>query len=450
MARNVDVVVIGTGPGGEAIAGQLAEAGLEVLAVEKHLVGGECPYYGCIPSKMIIRAADALAEGRRIPDLAGSSAVVSDYGEVADRIRTEATDDWNDRVAVERLEGKGCTVIHGTANLVGERTVRVGEEEFTARRAIVLNTGTSPAVPPIPGLADTPYWTNRDVLQTRTAPASLAVIGGGAIGLELAQGFARFGTTVHVIETAPRVLAVEEPESGDLLNRVLGREGIAIHTQAQVQRVGYAEGTFTVTLADLEITADRLLVAAGRRTNLADLGLETIGLDPASRFLDPDEHMLIAPGVYAIGDITGKGGFTHMSMYQSAVAARHILGNGGTGAEYHAVPRVTFTDPEIGAVGMTENQAREAGLDVTTSITEVSGSTRGWIHGPGNDGFLKLVAADGVLVGATSAGPTGGEVLSLLALAVHARIPVARMREMIFAYPTIHRAIETALADLGG
>jgi len=450
MARNVDVVVIGTGPGGEAIAGQLAEAGLEVLAVEKHLVGGECPYYGCIPSKMIIRAADALAEGRRIPDLAGSSAVVSDYGEVADRIRTEATDDWNDRVAVERLEGKGCTVIHGTANLVGERTVRVGEEEFTARRAIVLNTGTSPAVPPIPGLADTPYWTNRDILRTRTAPASLAVIGGGAIGLELAQGFARFGTTVHVIETAPRVLAVEEPESGDLLNRVLGREGIAIHTQAQVQRVGYAEGTFTVTLADLEITADRLLVAAGRRTNLADLGLETIGLDPASRFLDPDEHMLIAPGVYAIGDITGKGGFTHMSMYQSAVAARHILGNGGTGAEYHAVPRVTFTDPEIGAVGMTENQAREAGLDVTTSITEVSGSTRGWIHGPGNDGFLKLVAADGVLVGATSAGPTGGEVLSLLALAVHARIPVARIREMIFAYPTIHRAIETALADLGG
>jgi len=450
MARSVDVVVIGTGPGGEAIAGQLAEAGLEVLAVEKHLVGGECPYYGCIPSKMIIRAADALAEGRRIPDLAGSSAVVSDYGEVADRIRTEATDDWNDRVAVERLEGKGCTVIHGTANLVGERTVRVGEEEFTARRAIVLNTGTSPAVPPIPGLADTPYWTNRDILRTRTAPASLAVIGGGAIGLELAQGFARFGTTVHVIETAPRVLAVEEPESGDLLNRVLGREGIAIHTQAQVQRVGYAEGTFTVTLADLEITADRLLVAAGRRTNLADLGLETIGLDPASRFLDPDEHMLIAPGVYAIGDITGKGGFTHMSMYQSAVAARHILGNGGTGAEYHAVPRVTFTDPEIGAVGMTENQAREAGLDVTTSITEVSGSTRGWIHGPGNDGFLKLVAADGVLVGATSAGPTGGEVLSLLALAVHARIPVARIREMIFAYPTIHRAIETALADLGG
>ncbi len=448
MARTVDVVVIGTGPGGEAIAGRLAQAGLEVVAVEKHLVGGECPYYGCIPSKMIIRAADALAEGRRIPELAGSSAVVSDFSVVAERIRTQATDDWNDRVAVERLEGKGCTVIHGTATLGGEDTVRVGDEQFIARRAIVLNVGTAPAVPPIPGLADTPFWTNRDVLQAHTAPARLAVIGGGAVGLELAQAFARFGTTVHVIETSPRLLALEEPEAGDLLNQVLGREGLAIHTQAQVQRVGYADGTFTVTMADLEVTADRLLVATGRRTNLADLGLETIGLDPAARFLDPDEHMVIAPGVYAIGDITGKGGFTHMSMYQSAIAARHILGEGGAGAEYHAVPRVTFTDPEIGAVGMTEKQAREAGLDVTTSITPVLESTRGWIHGPGNDGFIKLVAADGVLVGATSAGPTGGEVLSLLALAVHARIPVTRLREMIFAYPTIHRAIETALAGL--
>ena len=191
MPRTVDAIVIGMGPGGEAIAGRLAAAGLETIGVESHLVGGECPYYGCIPSKMIIRGADVLAEGRRIPKLAGSSSVTPDYTEVADRIRDEATTDWNDQIAVDRFTGKGGILVRGHGRLIGPDTVDVDGEQFTARRAIVLNTGTSPAVPPMPGLADTPYWTNRDILKARQAPASLVVVGGGAIGLELAQGFSR-------------------------------------------------------------------------------------------------------------------------------------------------------------------------------------------------------------------------------------------------------------------
>ena len=446
----VDVVVVGTGPGGEALAGRLAEAGLQVVAVESRLVGGECPYYGCIPSKMIIRAGNTLAEAGRVGELAGTSSSTPDYRVVADRIRDEATADWDDTAAVDRLTGKGATVVRGRGRFVAVDTVEVDGRRFTARRAVVLNTGTSPAVPPIPGLADTPYWTNRDILRTREAPASLAVIGGGAIGVELAQAFSRFGSTVTVIEGAPRLLSLEEPEAGDLLAAVFAREGIGVHTGASARSVTHDGSSFTVALDDGEVTAERLLIAAGRRNNLADLGLEAIGLDPAARALDPDEHMRVAPGVYAIGDITGKGAFTHMSMYQADVAARHILGEQGVGAEYHAVPRVTFTDPEIGAVGMTEKQAREAGLAVRTAIGSVADSSRGWIHGPGNDGFLKVImdADRGVLIGATSAGPVGGEVLSLLALAVHAAVPVSRIRQMIFAYPTFHRGIETVLADL--
>ena len=246
------------------------------------------------------------------------------------------------------------------------------------------------------------------------------------------------------------MLALEEPEAGELLAEVLGGQGLHVRTGVKVGGVSHSDQGFAVDVGDGEVSGERLLIATGRRSNVADIGLETIGLDPTARFIDVDEHMVVAGKVYAIGDITGKGGFTHMSMYQSDVAARHILGEGGGGAEYHAVPRVTFTDPEIGAVGITEKQARDSGLTVKTSFGKVSDSTRGWIHGPGNEGFFKLVAdADrGVLVGATSAGPTGGEVLSLLALAVHAAVPVQRMREMIYAYPTIHRGIEPALAEL--
>ena len=245
-------------------------------------------------------------------------------------------------------------------------------------------------------------------------------------------------------------MPLEEPEAAKVLTDVLAAEGLALHTGAPAEKVTHDGNAFTVGIAGRELRAERLLVATGRATDLAGLGLAALGLDTDRKFVEPDEHLRIADGVYAIGDVTGKGAFTHVSMYQAAIAARHILGEDGPGAEYHAVPRVTFTDPEVGAVGLTEVQAREHGIDVRTATAEVPSSARGWIHQAGNDGVIKLVqdADRGVLVGATSVGPHGGEVLSALAVAVHAEVPVDRLKQMIYAYPTFHRAIEDALGRL--
>lgn len=450
MAKEVDVVVIGLGPGGESLAGQLAKGGLDVVAVDQRLVGGECPYFGCIPSKMMVRGADVLSEGRRIPELAGTSEVIADWSKVAHRIASEATDDWNDQVAVDRLVATGATFVRGHGTLAGDRTVQVGDETFVARRGVVLNTGTEPGVPPIPGLADTPYWTNRDAVQLTSLPASLIVIGGGAIGAEMTQVFARFGVQVTLLEVADRILALDEPESSSIVADVFAREGVQVIVGAQIGEVSYAEGTFTVQLADRTVQADKLLVAAGRRPNLGDIGLETVDLDPGARSLDTDDGMLVKDGLWAIGDITGKGAFTHVSMYQSAVAARSILGEEGAPADYRAVPRVTFTDPEVGSVGLTEKQARDQGLPVRVGVTDLSASTRGWIHHSGDAGLIKLVedADRGVLVGASVVGPYGGEVLSALVVAVHGEVPTERLASMIYAYPTFHRAIEVAVQDL--
>ena len=453
----VDLVVLGLGPGGEHLAAEAAKAGLTVVGVDERLVGGECPYYGCVPSKMVIRAANSLAEARRVGTLAGSADVAPDWGPVARRIRDEATDDWDDRVAVERLENAGARFVRGHGRLVAPGVVEVGGTRYAASRGVVLNTGTAPAAPPVEGLADTPFWTNRDILRTEDLPASMVVIGGGAIGVELAQAFARFGTRVTVVEVAPRVLALEEPEASRIVATALAADGIQVLAGARIGSVAHADGRFTVAVTDadgtaLDLAADRLLVAAGRRPNLADIGLDTVGLDPSARSVETDERMRAGERLWAVGDITGKGAFTHMSMYQSDVALRDILGRDGHPAEYHAVPRVTFTDPEVGSVGMTEQQARDAGLDVAVGVAPLEESTRGWIHAAGGAGVIKLVEdhTAGHLVGATAVGPTGGEMLSMLATAVHARIPTATLRSMPYAYPTFHRAVETALADLEG
>jgi pyruvate/2-oxoglutarate dehydrogenase complex dihydrolipoamide dehydrogenase (E3) component len=452
MADKADVIVVGMGVGGEAVAGALADEGLDVIGIEGRLVGGECPYWGCIPSKMVIRSANLIAEADRVPGMAGQSEVSTDFGPVATRIRDEATANWDDTAAVERFTGKGGRFVRGWGRLTGPGRVQVDGTTYEATKGVVVGTGTAAFVPPIEGLDGTPYWTNREALEATEAPESLLVLGGGPIGVELAQSYSRFGTEVSVIERADRLLSVEEPESSRLIEDVFEREGLQLHHGCTAVRVSHDGQAFAVGLDNgTELTGEKLLVAVGRRILLDKLGLDSVGLDPGARAIDVDGHMRAGDGVWAVGDVTGHGAFTHLATYQAAIAVRDILGQDGPPADYRAQPSVTFTDPEIGSVGLSESRARDGGLQVAIGMTEVPATTRGWIHKPGNDGFIKLVADTdrGVLVGATSAGPWGGEVLGALAVAIHGEVPVDRLRHMIYAYPTFHRGIEAALADLG-
>ncbi|GGS14799.1 MULTISPECIES: dihydrolipoyl dehydrogenase family protein [Actinokineospora] len=445
----VDIAVVGLGPGGEQVATRLAGAGLRVAAIEARLVGGECPYYACVPTKMMIRAAHALAEARRVGELAGTAEVHTDWSMVSARIRDEATDDWDDAVAVERLTKAGVEFVRGRARITGPGELVVGDTTIHAERGIVLNPGTEPAVPPIDGLAGTPFWTNREAVRAKAVPGEVVVVGGGPVGCEFAQVFGRFGARVTVVQSADRLLPRDEPEAGELIAEQFAAEGIDVRVGAKVTSVSHDGGAFSVTVDGDTVKAGQLLIATGRRTDLKALGVGAYGLDESAKGIEVDRRMRAADGLWAIGDVTGEGAFTHMSMYQAGIAVADILGEPAS-ADYRAVPRVTFTDPEVGAVGLTEAQARERGVDVRVGSTLIPSSSRGWIHKVGNDGFIKLVAdaGRGVLVGATSVGPAGGEVLGALAVAVHAEVPVDSLRGMIFAYPTFHRAISAALDDL--
>jgi len=452
MAERVDVIVLGMGVGGEEIAGSLAERGLNVVGIESNLVGGECPYFGCIPTKMMVRADDMVAEGRRIPGFAGDSVVKPDWKPVARRIRDVATDNWNDRVAVERFERKGGHFVRGAGKLAGPGKVSVNGTTYEASRAIVISTGTSPAVPPIPGLDRVRYWTNREAVKVEELPESLIILGGGAIGVELSQVFARFGVKVSIIEGMSRVLAVEEPEASAVLAEVLQRDGIELYLDSRAQSVEPRGGTIAVNLdGGRQVTGRALLVATGRRANLKDIGLETVGLDPGARLLEPDDQLRVGERLWAIGDVTTSGGFTHMAIYHADIAMHDILGTPGPGADYRAKPRATFTDPEVGAAGLTEEQARKKGINVRTGIQKASVTSRGWIHGPGNDGFIKVVedADRGVLVGATTVGPRGGDLLGIFELAIKLQIPTDELRHLIYAYPTFYRGSGEAVRKLG-
>ena len=447
----VDVVVVGMGPGGEDVAGKLAEAGLTVVGIESALVGGECPYWGCIPSKMMIRAAHLLAEARRIPGMSGSAVVQPDWAPVAARIRDEATDNWDDTVAVERFESKGGRFIRGSGRIISRDTVEVGDQQFRVSKAIVIATGTTPAVPPIPGLKDTPFWTNHNAIEVKELPRSIVVLGGGAIGAELTQVFARFGVEVTVVEAAPRLLPLEEPEAGDLLAKVFASEGVTVITGTSATQIDHDGSDFHVHLSDgRTVHAERLLVATGRRVDLKAIGADVLGIDPLAKALPVNERLRVSNGVWAVGDITGKGAFTHVAMYQAGVVVADILDKPHPPADYRAVPRVTFTDPEVGSVGLSQQAALDAGIDVMIGHTLVPSSARGWIHKAGNEGMIKLIVdrQRGILVGGTSMGPNGGEVLGLLTLAVHAAIPIEQLRSMIYAYPTFHRGIEDALRNI--
>ncbi len=451
--HEVDVVLLGVGSGGELLAGRLARAGLQVAAVESRLVGGECPFWGCTPSKLLIRSAGALAEARVAGRLSGRVEVVEpSLAAAAARIR-EANHDWHDDAHAGPMLDKGVLLVRGRGRLEGPGRVRVETGEgpvlLVGRRGVVLNTGTSPGVPPVDGLAGTPYWTNREAVHVEEVPRSLAVLGGGNIGAELTQVFARMGSRVTLLEQDERILSGEEPEASAVVAQVLRDEGVDVRTGVSVDRVSHEAGRFLLDVDGGRLEVERLLVAAGRSPNLGDIGLDTVGLDPGAGQVGVDERCRAGERLWAVGDITGRGAFTHVSLYQGEIVVRDLLGEDGPWGEYHAVSRVTYTDPEVGSVGMTEAQAREEGITVAVGTAEVGSSSRGWIHEA--SGVVKVVAdaSSGVVVGATTVAPYGGEVLGLLSTAVHARLTVPVLKRMHFAYPTFHRVVEAALRDTG-
>src|SRR5262245_27763719 len=451
MARTHDLVVIGMGVGGEEVAGRTAEAGMDVLGIERKLVGGECPYWGCIPSKIMVRAGNAVAEATRVGKLAGKVSVTPDWSPVALRIR-QATADWDDQIAVRRFEKKGGTFLRGHARIVGPHEVEVDGHHVRARRGIVIATGGQPSAPPVDGLAEVGYWTNREALEAAEAPASLVVLGAGPVGLELAQAFGRLGTRVTLVEVAPHALPAEEPEHGAAMDDVIRAEGIRLHTGVVATAVRRSDHGIAVTLSDgTTLEGERLLVATGRRLDLRGLGVEAAGLDPDAPAIPTDANLRAGDGIWAVGDVTGKGAFTHVAVYQGRIAAADILGAEHVPADYRAVPRVTFTDPEVASVGLSEAQAREAGLAVRVGVTPTAATARGWIHGAGAEhGVIKLVAdADqGVLVGGSAMGPPAGEIAGLLVLAIRERVRVASLRELVYPYPTSVRGVEDALRQL--
>lgn len=440
--------MLGLGTAGEDLALQLVRGGLDVVGIEPQLLGGECPYWACIPSKMMIRAANLLEAARRVDGIAGHAEVTADWAPLAKRIREQATGDWNDSMAVARFEGAGGRFVRGWGKLTGPDTVAVGERSFKATRGVILATGSQPFIPPIAGLSDVEYWVTHDVIKAETLPGSLLILGGGAVGCELGQVLARFGVKVTIVEAEDRLLPQEEPEASAVLRTAFEAEGITVHTGAPVERVDQRTENVVATLAGgEELSASKILVATGRTVDLSQLGLQSAGLDASGRFVQIDERMRAANGIWALGDMTGKAMFTHVAAYQGKIVAADILGEACPPADYDAVPRAAFTDPELGAVGLTEAQARATGRDIEVVVKQIPATFRGWVHGPHNEGVFKLVVdrEAGVLLGATSVGPNGAEVLGLLSVAVHARVPVAKLRDMIWAYPTFHGGIGEAL-----
>ena len=448
MDQQADVIVLGMGTGGEEIAGRLAMAGLEVVGIEPELVGGECAYWACIPTKMMVRAAGLLQEGRRINGVAGEARVEPDWAPLAKRIREEATGDWDDTLAVKRFQDRGGRFVRGHGRLIGPRAVIVGEHTFTARRGVVVVTGSRPDVPPIPGLPDVPYWTSRDAVRAPELPGSLLVLGGGTVGCELGQVYSRFGAKVTVLERGERLLSAEEPEAGEAVRAAFEAEGVQVRTQASATRVRSDGGLLQVTLeGGGELAAERLLVAVGRSPNIADLGLKRAGLDTSSGSIAVDERMRAGDGIWAMGDVTGKGLFTHVALHQAHLVEADILGRDVPRAPSTGPPAVTFTDPEAASVGMREAQARQAGMDVAVTVKPMQRTFRGWIHGSGNGGLIKLVADRdrGVLVGATCVGPHAGEVIGLLSAAVQLAIPLADLGRLVYAFPTFYGGVGEAL-----
>jgi pyruvate/2-oxoglutarate dehydrogenase complex dihydrolipoamide dehydrogenase (E3) component len=440
--RSYDAIVLGAGPAGEVAAGRLADGGLRVAIVERDLVGGECSYYACMPSKALLRPADVLGEAKRIPG------VPTGHGEleaqaVLDR-RDEVVHDLDDSGQLPWLEERGIDLFRGEARFGGERRVLVGDDVLVASRAVVVATGSKAAMPPIPGLDGVEAWNNRAGTNAKHVPESMVVLGGGPVGSELAQAWASLGSEVTLIEGGPHLLSRDEPFAGEEVAESLREHfGVDVRTGTKVEAVASGGDGVEAKLSDGgTVSGAEILIAVGRVPNTAGLDLESTGSAPDDHgYLEVDERMRVGGSdrLYAIGDVNGRALFTHMGKYQAWVAVENLLGREVTaGAEGLGSPRVTFTDPQVAAAGKTLKQAEEDGIDARAVDVPTDGSPGASFQGKGTGGTSRIVVdqTKGTIVGATFTGFETADFLQAATIAIVAEVPISKLRHAVAPYPT--------------
>ena len=447
MTERFDAVVIGLGPGGEVAAHRLMAAGQRVAVVERELIGGECAYWACIPSKTLLRPPEARAEAERA---AGTARPGIDWPELRD-YRDYMVRHLDDTAQVDSYRDQGATVFKGTARLAGPGRVDIDGQVIEAHH-VIMATGSEPVRPDIDGLDIAEVWTNREATTLSDIPGRAIVVGGSAVAVELGQFLARMGTQVTLIERSERLVGREEPRVGELTRQALEADGIDVRTGAQLRRVTRSR---SATVAEIDdgtgVETDVILLATGRRPRSGGQGLETVGISLDEHGAIPVEgHCRAAEGVWALGDVTGVALFTHVAMYQARVVADNICGRPRQ-SSYQGIPRVIFADPEIAAVGLTAVAARAAGIDAVSAEIDLAESiARPWTYQKDPAGALGIVAdADRrVLVGAWAVAPLAGEWIHQAALAIRAAIPLDTLLDQVAQFPTYSEAYLQALEAL--